>query len=273
MSVNVIISSQGEAGAVSPGPMTADPMTAGPMTAGPMTAGPITAGLVTVVEDGAAIDVPAGASVRVEFVESEGGPSSFVPLTDLAAVVDDQDVLVKMPDGQSIVLREFAETFVEQALGTGLTAADQAPTSSAPEGPSQGLGPRISIDYVGDDTMASRVDLYFDKASEGSDGGVELSALFAALEAELGLSPQPDNTGHLVGDTTAGGPAIVGMNVIDQPLDLSDVLLQTSGTPTVSEIEGAADLSGGVFFAELATLWGSDDDSPAMNDNDVLINA
>ena len=208
-------------------------------------------GVVSSVRDGGTLEVPAGMTARIDVPDVDG----LTDPADLDIAVSGANVTVTLDDGQSITLLGYNETLLEQAMSAGL-AADTLGAQGI--GDDQILGNRLSIDYSGEGTASSRVDLYFDKQD-----GLDVDALFAALETELGLRDAAEH----------GGPNITGMNVVDQPLDLSDVLLQGSGTLTVAEAPVGAAIVGPPAFADMASLWGTEEDTMAVNDNDVFINA
>lgn len=215
-------------------------------------------GVVSRVPDGGAVDVPPGTTVRIDVPEAHGVAPGLVDPTDLDISVSDGNVTVALPDGQSVTLLGYNETVLEQAMGTGLPSSALLEPAVEWIDDAQVLGNRLSIDYSGEGTASSRVDLYFDKQD-----GLDVDALFAALEAELGLRDPAEH----------GGPNITGMNVIDQPLDLSDLLLQGSGTITVNETAAGPVIGETPAFADMASLWGTEEDTMAVNDNDVFINA
>lgn len=211
--------------------------------------------VVTAVPDGGALKIAPGMMVRVEVQDPDGSAPFFVDPADLEASTSGGDATVDLPDGQTIVLLGYGETLLEQALGEGLA---EGLSSGVPGSDSQAFGAQISIDYHGDGLEASRVNLYFDKHE-----GLDVDALFVALETELGLRPA----------TESGAPAITGMNVVEQPLDLSDLLLASAGTVMVNEPGFGTALVEAPVFADVAGLWGAEEESLAVNDNDFMINA
>lgn len=212
-------------------------------------------GIVTSVPDGGALHVAPGMTVRVELVDTELDLTAFVEPGELDTTMSNGDATLTLPDGQTVVLTGYGEALMEQALGAGLS--DTAPAGQIFE-QDQILGPKVSIDYQGEGLEVSRVDLFFDKHE-----GLDVDALFAALETELGLRPPADD----------GAPNITGMNVIEQPLDLSDLLVESSGTLSVAEASGGKVIGTAPAFADMASLWGGEEEGLAVNDNDVMISA
>ena len=207
--------------------------------------------MVTTVETGQAVQVPAGMTVRIEVLDPVTAQPTFASPTELPTETLGGDVTVSLPDGQMLRLAGYGETLLEQALGAGVIAPEA-------DGTGQVLGPKVSIDYLEEDTGVSRVDLYFDKQD-----GLDVDALFAALEIELGLRPPSHDD----------APNITGMNVVEQPLDLSDLLLQASAPLTSSEASGGLAIGETTAYGDMASLWRGEDEALAVNDNDVLITA
>ncbi len=214
--------------------------------------------MVTAVPNGGALEIAPGMMVRVEVRDADGSAPFFVDPADLEASTLNGDATVDLPDGQTIVLLGYGETLLEQTLSEGLAPGTGQGSSGDFGTESQAFGSQISIDYHGEGLEASRVNLFFDKHE-----GLDVDALFVALETELGLRPA----------TEAGAPNITGMNVVEQPLDLSDLLLESAGTVMANE-PGPGPVGGEIaVFSEMAGLWGAEEETLAVNDNDFMINA
>lgn len=216
--------------------------------------------MVTSVPNGGALEIAPGVTVRVEVFDLDGPTASFVDPASLEATVSAGDATLILPDGQSIVLLAYGETLLERALGEGLDEGHSVASASqeVQSVAAQAFAAQVSIDYLGDGLDVSRVNLLFDKQE-----GLDVEALFVALETELGLRSPGDNP----------GPSITGMTVVEQPLDLSDLLLESTGAATVDQAAPDTVIGGTPNYHDMASLLAPDEEALAVNDNDFMINA